>query len=507
MRELTLDGLLEAFAARTPAPGGGAGAGVAAALGAALAEMGARFAGLEEDARRAAELRALALELAEGDAAGYAPVLEAIRLPAEAPERAERLRAALSAAAEVPLALAEAAAEVAALARRVAAEGRPALAGDALDGRRARRARRRGPPRGSWPSTSGTPPRTPASPVRRRPRPPRRTREGADALRYDPGRRPSPPNPRVARPAGPQSREAKGGAPLGRGSWLVEGAPPSPALGDREAGPREAIMTRKADFKRRVRDRMARTGESYAAARVHVLASRPDVPGGPMTGALHVTNGDATVPGLLGTGLVRDVICWADALHEGPVPDVPDEELRRIRAAFLAGEHASDLGTVGRLASRDATLAAHREGAYVLWFEADLYDQLQVVQILATLAAHGVDPARITLICIGEHLGIAHFGGLGELSADQLRELPAVAATALTTPPWRTPRARGRRCARPTPTASRDRREPVARAALRRRGVRAPRPGVPLHARRAVAHRAAPPRGGRPRAAPPAPRS
>ena len=191
-------------------------------------------------------------------------------------------------------------------------------------------------------------------------------------------------------------------------------------------------MTRQADFKRRVRDRMARTGESYAAARVHVLASRPDVPGGPMTGALHVTNGDATVPGLLGTGLVRDVICWADALHEGPVPDVPDEELRRIRAAFLAGERASDLGTVGRLASRDAALAAHREGAYVLWFEADLYDQLQVVQILATLTAHGVDPARITLICIGEHLGIAHFGGLGELSADQLRELPAVAATALT---------------------------------------------------------------------------
>ena len=134
MRELTLDGLLEAFAARTPAPGGGAGAGVAAALGAALAEMGARFAGLEEDARRAAELRALALELAEGDAAGYAPVLEAIRLPAEAPDRAERVRAALSAAAEVPLALAEAAAEVAALARRVAAEGRPALAGDALTG-------------------------------------------------------------------------------------------------------------------------------------------------------------------------------------------------------------------------------------------------------------------------------------------------------------------------------------------------------------------------------------
>ncbi len=31
-------------------------------------------------------------------------------------------------------------------------------------------------------------------------------------------------------------------------------------------------MTRQADFKRRVRDRMAKTGESYATARHHLLA-------------------------------------------------------------------------------------------------------------------------------------------------------------------------------------------------------------------------------------------
>jgi hypothetical protein len=68
----------------------------------------------------------------------------------------------------------------------------------------------------------------------------------------------------------------------------------------------------------------------------------------------------------------------------------------------------------------------------VLWFEADLYDQLQVVQILATLAELHVAPARITLICIGEYPGIAHFAGLGELTPDQLRGLPATAATPLT---------------------------------------------------------------------------
>jgi hypothetical protein len=47
----------------------------------------------------------------------------------------------------------------------------------------------------------------------------------------------------------------------------------------------------------------------------------------------------------------------------------------------------------------------------VLWFEADLYDQLHIVQILARLAALGVPAERITVICIGEHPGIAHGGG------------------------------------------------------------------------------------------------
>ena len=51
--------------------------------------------------------------------------------------------------------------------------------------------------------------------------------------------------------------------------------------------------------------------------------------------ALHVTNGDATVPGLRGTGLAGTIMPWRDVLHEGPVPDVPDDELRRVRAAFL----------------------------------------------------------------------------------------------------------------------------------------------------------------------------
>src|SRR6185503_18289995 len=93
-------------------------------------------------------------------------------------------------------------------------------------------------------------------------------------------------------------------------------------------------MTSNADFKRRVRERMARTGESYTAARSHLL---------PRT-TLHVTNGDSTAEGLARSGIREPILAWRDVLHEGPVL----RDGRRARAAFLGiGEHA--------LAERDRT--------------------------------------------------------------------------------------------------------------------------------------------------------
>ena len=249
-------------------------------------------------------------------------------------------------------------------------------------------------------------------------------------------------------------------------------------------------MTRQADFKRRVRARMSRTGESYAAARAQLLAERPRD-----GGALHVTNGDSTVAGL--RPLVGDALPWRDVLHEGPVPAVGEAELRRVRAAFLGAERA-----LPELAARDAAFAAHRDGRYVLWFEADLYDQLQLAQILARLAALAVAPERITLICIGEHPGIAHFGGLGELASAQLAALRDSAAAAPLTAAalalgsarlGRVPRARARRPRRHRP-------RPQPGAALPARGLRPARPRVPLDARRPVAHGAPDPRRSTPAA-------
>jgi hypothetical protein len=188
-------------------------------------------------------------------------------------------------------------------------------------------------------------------------------------------------------------------------------------------------MTRQADLKRRVRARMAKTGESYAAARAQVLAGHE--PPGQLdpAAALHLTNGDVTVDLLRRAGLAPSAVAWADVLHEGPVPDgLDDAGLRRARAEFLAGADGVDpAGVRRRFELRDRALAANRAGGYVLWFEADLYDQLQIAQILAMLRDLAVAPDRVTLVCIGEYPGIAHFGGLGELEPEQLPGLLGVA--------------------------------------------------------------------------------
>lgn len=126
--DLRVADLLDAVAAREPAPGGGAVAALAAALAASLVSMADRFSGTS--AERPDELRAAAAVLADADAAAYDGYLRAARSARESGDRAAA-RAALDAATDVPMAVLDIAVEVAALAAAVAADGNQRLRGDA----------------------------------------------------------------------------------------------------------------------------------------------------------------------------------------------------------------------------------------------------------------------------------------------------------------------------------------------------------------------------------------
>jgi methenyltetrahydrofolate cyclohydrolase len=88
----------------------------------------------DEAAARARELRVRSLELAEIELHAYEPVLEALRLPRDDPERDMRVSAAREEASQSPLQIARVGAELAELAADLARTGNQNLAGDTIAG-------------------------------------------------------------------------------------------------------------------------------------------------------------------------------------------------------------------------------------------------------------------------------------------------------------------------------------------------------------------------------------
>ena len=115
---------------------------------------------------------------------------------------------------------------------------------------------------------------------------------------------------------------------------------------------------------------------------------------------------------------------WQDVLHEGPVPAGPRRELLQARAAFLSAcGWGSNRSILASLEDRDRQLVqALKDGQQVvLWFEHDLYDQLQLVDALALAAPE--TPHTPELVVVGSFPGKPAFRGLGELTADELETL------------------------------------------------------------------------------------
>ena len=103
---------------------------------------------------------------------------------------------------------------------------------------------------------------------------------------------------------------------------------------------------------------------------------------------LHITNGDSAATLLLQTGIEGRVLPWRDILHDGPVPaGLLDEELRKVRAQFISDQGWGGYESVlAEFEKRDLVLENIDEhDPIILWFEHDLYDQLQLIQILDRL--------------------------------------------------------------------------------------------------------------------------
>jgi hypothetical protein len=156
------------------------------------------------------------------------------------------------------------------------------------------------------------------------------------------------------------------------------------------------------------------------------LLAPADRQGDPAAPVLHLTNGDSVLAGFRAGGIGGEHLAWRDVLQDGPVPATDTlEELSELRARALA---AFGWGAYAELrlafARRDAALERSRDHQeVVLWFEHDLPDQLQLLQLLDWFARHGTGGARLSLIEVDSFPGVHPFHGLGQLGGAELREL------------------------------------------------------------------------------------
>lgn len=132
---------------------------------------------------------------------------------------------------------------------------------------------------------------------------------------------------------------------------------------------------------------------------------------------LIITNGDTTVALMREAGFEADILPWRDVLHEGPVPATENlKSLSVVRASFLA--EAFDLkkdDVIADTERRDRMLRdVDRYDEITLWFEHDLYDQLQLLQLLDGLEA---GPPPVFLVQASNYLGLQTPDGIDGLRA------------------------------------------------------------------------------------------
>src|SRR5262245_32553409 len=136
----------------------------------------------------------------------------------------------------------------------------------------------------------------------------------------------------------------------------------------------------------------------------------------------HVANGTSVTGTLEAAGIPGTSSIWSDVLYEGPVPGgLSDAQLMDVRARFLGEPQDQPWNDLRHWRSMIERSDAYDE--LILWFEHDLFDQLNLIQLLDWIPDRIRETKIVSLVCIGSFPGRLSFKGLGELTPPELGRL------------------------------------------------------------------------------------
>jgi len=141
---------------------------------------------------------------------------------------------------------------------------------------------------------------------------------------------------------------------------------------------------------------------------------------------LHILNGSSIEEPLKQSSIEGEFFSFRDALIAGPVLSGLDEsEWRRLRAAHLSSSYGVESDKCDKELSEQTqalqSFSQHEE--VVMWFEHDLFCQLNLLYLLDWFAHVDLAQTKLSLVNIGKFPGKPDFRGLGELSETELASL------------------------------------------------------------------------------------
>ncbi|MEL6536341.1 MAG: hypothetical protein AAFQ98_13075 [Bacteroidota bacterium] len=119
----------------------------------------------------------------------------------------------------------------------------------------------------------------------------------------------------------------------------------------------------------------------------------------------HVFNGDSTAEAFAHSGLDGQEFVWREVMVQGPCQGIPGQEsFFGPRRTFFQKELGMSVESYYSLAEAEwlRMAGASRRGEWVLWYEYDVFCQLNLVALLAGIHTWDNPPDRLSLICVGE---------------------------------------------------------------------------------------------------------